>query len=156
MRLLVALIAMLFVVACGKADRPEIEKIEIRQSGWQSQDVTIASTGLGNYHISEPYPEGQSGTFKMTHEQFVSFLSSLEPYRADAEPYTDESALRFIKYSCPPKVPRTTDAGAIYIRWRGPEYDMHFLMNFGCNSKHHAKRNSQLRRTFEQLPLPRH
>ncbi|EZP70468.1 hypothetical protein [Novosphingobium resinovorum] len=104
MRLFVASIVILFVVACGKADRPEIEKIEIRQSGWQSEDVTIASTGLGNYHISEPYPEGQSGTFKMTHEQFVSLLSSLEPYRAEAEAYTDESALRFIKNPCPPKV----------------------------------------------------
>jgi hypothetical protein len=156
MRLLVALIAMLSVVACSKADRPEIEKIEIRQSGWQSEDVTITSTGLGNYHVSEPYPEGQSGTFKMTHEQFVSFLSGLEPYRAEAEPYTDESALRFIKYPCPPKVPRTTDAGAMYIRWRGPEYDMHFLMDFGCDAKRHAKRNNQLRRTIERLPVPRY
>ncbi|MFT4056992.1 MAG: hypothetical protein QM681_20980 [Novosphingobium sp.] len=88
MRLFGLSITTLMVVACGRADRPEIDEIEIRRSGWVSEDVTISSGGLGNYHISEPSPNGKSGTFKMTRADFASFLSSLEPYRAEAEPYT--------------------------------------------------------------------
>lgn len=156
MRSLFPLVAMFVVVACSKADRPEIDVVELRRSGWVSEDVTINSKGFGTYRISEPYPEGQSGTFKMTQEQFVNFLSGLERYRAEAETYTDESAMRFVEAACPPRAPRTTDAGAMYIRWKGPKYDTHFLMDFGCDADRHADRNSRMHRTFERLPLPLH
>lgn len=86
----------------------------------------------------------------MTQKQFAAFLASLEPYRAKAKRYT-----RDVKSTCPSEVRRTLDAGAMYIRWIGPQYNVHFLMDFGCDTERNPAMNRQMHRTFEQLPLPR-
>ncbi|WP_159864706.1 hypothetical protein [Novosphingobium sp. 9U] len=155
MRLIAPCLAILIVGACGKADHPAIERIEMRRSGWVAEDVTISSAGSGTYHINEPPLAARSGTFKMTHRQFLRFLATLEPYRAEAETYSDQSAWRFIRGTCPSEVPKTTDMGAMYIRWKGPRYDAHFLMDFGCDARRNAARNTRMHKIFEQLPLPR-
>lgn len=153
MRASVALWAVLMVAGCRNAQRPEIERVEMRRSGWSSIDVSINSAGSVRYRLSKPYPFGKTGTVYITRDQFAKFVDSLEPYRAKAEPYSDESAERFMKADCPPNL-RTTDQGAMYIRWFGPQYDAHFLMDLGCDVDRHAIRNRQMRRKFERLPLP--
>ncbi|GEN99944.1 hypothetical protein NSE01_17770 [Novosphingobium sediminis] len=153
MRASIALWAVLIVAGCRNAQRPEIERVEMRRSGWSSIDVSINSAGVVNYRLSKPYPNGKTGTVHITHDQFTEFVDSLEVYRAKAEPYRDESAVRFVKAECPPKL-WTTDQGAMYIRWFGPQYDAHFLMDFGCDVDRNAIRNRQMRQKFERLPLP--
>ncbi len=143
------------VTACSDASAPEITQIEMRRSGWVATDVIVYSTGRGRYHISEPMPVGTDGEFMLSKEQFSSLLSNLEPYRAQAERYSDASAMRFTRGTCPSELPRSTDNGTAYIRWMGKRYDAHFLMDFGCDAKRHSERNAAMHRVIESLPLPK-
>jgi hypothetical protein len=126
----------------------------MRRSGWVAEDVTVTSSGSGTYHVNAPPHSVVSGTFKMTEKQFSALLSDLEPYRGQAEPYSEESAMRFMKGICPAEASRTYDSGAMYIRWRGPNYDVHFLMDFGCDANRNADHYSRMHSIFERLPLP--
>jgi hypothetical protein len=148
---------MLVLAACGTASTPEIDRIEMRRSGWASEDVTITPAGIGHFTINEPTRSSRvrRGTFRMTHKQFAEFLASLEPYRAKAERYSYESAMRYMRGTCPKGVPQASDMGAIYIRWIGPKVDMHFLMDFGCDPVRNTDRNRRMHQIFERLPLLR-
>lgn len=154
MRASVLMLILLSVVACGQSRFPVVEQIEMRRSGRVSKDVILRS-GLGSYHISEPFPGGTSGTFRMTAKQFIAFRGMLEPYRAKAEAYTDDDVRRMNNYSCPPNLPSVTDVGGMYIRWIGPHYNVHFLMAFGCDPDRHAARNRRMHAIFDRLPLPK-
>jgi hypothetical protein len=157
MRLLVSMFAMLTLAACGNDGPPQIDRIEMRRSGWASEDVTITSAGTGRYLVFDPNhtSEARSGRLQMTHKQFAEFLESLEPYRAEAERYSYGSAMRYIRGTCPNGVTQASDMGAMYIRWIGPKDDMHFLMDFGCDPVRNTDRNRRMHQAFEQLLLPR-
>jgi hypothetical protein len=155
MRWPTVIVAIACASGCSEDAVPEFKRVELRRSGWLAEDVTINAAGIVEYHISDPVPPGRSGTFALSREEFRSFLERLEPYRAQAESYSEASAMRLVRGRCPENVPFTYDAGAMYIRWIGPSKDEHFLMEFGCDAGRHAKRNKRMQHVFESLPLPR-
>lgn len=155
MRLPVTIIAIACATGCHANAAPEIDRVELARSGWVAERVVVTSNGVAEYHVSEPMPGGRSETFKLKRSQLRAFLKRLEPYRVQAEPYDEESAMRFLRGTCPKDVPPTYDAGAMYVRWIGPSTDVHVHMDFGCDSQRFAQRNKQMHDIFESLPLPR-
>ena len=155
MRSLFASCVLLIATSCAPDTSGEkIEQLEMRLSGWSSLDVVIDAGGNGTYKDSEPNPDGTKGGFKLTHAELRVMLSKLRPYRKQAVPYTQESAMRFIEQGCPKGVPKITDAGAFYVRWQSADEDVHYLADFGCDHERLAVRNGELREILEGLPIP--
>lgn len=142
------------LTGCGVTAAPKIEQIELRYSGPVATDVRINPSGDGHFHISVPEPVGRSGAFKLRQQDFRSFLTKLEPYRARAVAFSEASARKFSRARCPPDVPFRLHAGAMYVRWIGPSTDEHTLIDFGCDAERNAQRNQSLRDVFYSLPLP--
>ncbi len=132
----------------------EIERLEMRLSGWSSLDIVIDNEGNGRYTDSEPFPDGTTGRFKLTQGQLTEVRASLQTYREQSVPFSEESAMEFIERTCPTGVPYVTDAGAFYARWVTANYDSHYLADFGCDHERLADRNGKLRRIIEGLPIP--
>ena len=153
MRSLVVPITALCLVGCGASDAPNVEQIELRYSGPVATDVLINASGHGQFHTTAPEPTGASGTFKLSQQDFRSFLTQLDPYRARAVAFSEASARKFSRARCPPEVPFQLHAGAMYVRWTGPSTDVHTLIDFGCNAERNARRNQTLREVFYRLPL---
>ncbi len=126
----------------------------MRLSGWSSLDVVVDAEGNGTYEDSEPHPDGTKGRFKLTRAELLKLLAKLQPYRKQAVPFSEESAMRFIEQVCPKGMPEVTDAGAFYARWLTADHDVHYLADFGCDHKRQADRNDELRKIVEGLPTP--
>ena len=155
MRALFASFILLFATSCAPdSSNEKIERLEIRLSGWSSLDVAINEDGNGTYEDSETYPARTKGRFKLTRAELLELLARLQPYREQAVPFSEESALRFIEQACPEGVPKVTDAGAFYARWLTVDNDVHYLADFGCDHKRLADRNGELRKIVEGLPIP--
>lgn len=147
---------LLLVASSCAADSgdEEIERLEMRLSGWSSLDIMIDGQGNGTYTDSEPFPDGTTGRFKLTQDQLREVLASLQTYREQSVPFSDESAIEFLERTCPRGVPYITDAGAFYARWLTANHDTHYLANFGCDHERLADRNRELLRIVEGLPIP--
>ena len=126
----------------------------MRLSGWSSLDVVVDAEGNGTYEDSEPHPDGTKGRFKLTRAELLKLLAKLQPYRKQAVPFSEESAMRFIEQVCPKGMPEVTDAGPFYARWLTADHDVHYLADFGCDHKRQADRNDELRKIVEGLPTP--
>jgi hypothetical protein len=134
MRALFASFVLLIASSCAPESRgEEIERLEMRLSGWSSLDLVVDAEGNGTYEDSEPYPDGTKGRFKLTRAELLELLAKLQPYRKQAVPFSEESAKRFIERVCPKGVPEVTDAGAFYARWLTADDDVHYLADFGCD-----------------------
>lgn len=155
MRALFASFVLLIASSCAPDNRSaEIERLELRLSGWSSLDVVIDADGHGTYKDSEPHPDGKKGSFKLTQAELLELLGKLQPYRKQAVPFSEESAMRFIEQVCPKGVPQVTDAGAFYVRWQSADEDVYYLAEFGCDHERLAQRNVELREIVEGLPIP--
>jgi hypothetical protein len=155
MRALFASFALLIVTSCAPDNSGEtIERLEIRLSGWSSLDIVIDAEGNGTYENSEPYPDGTTGRFKLTRAELLELLAKLEPYRTQAVPFSEESAMGFIERTCPKGVPKVTDAGAFYARWLTGNQDIHYLARLGCDHERLADRNKELLKVVGGLPIP--
>lgn len=155
MRVLFASFLLLIATSCAPDGNGEtVERLEMRLSGWSSLDIVIDAQGNGAYEDSEPYPDGKTGRFKLTQSELLELLAKLEPYRAQAVPFSEESAMGFIKRTCPKGVPKVTDAGAFYSRWLTANHDIHYLADFGCDPERLADRNRELLQVVEGLPIP--
>ena len=155
MRALFASFVLVIVTSCAPDRRgEEIERLEMRLSGWSSLDVVIDAGGNGTFKDSEPPPDGTKGGFKLTRAELLELLAKLKPYRKQAVPFSEESAMRFIDEVCPKGVPTVTDAGAFYVRWQSANNDVHYLADFGCDHERLADRNSELFEIVEGLPIP--
>lgn len=155
MRALFASFVLLIATSCASDSRgKEIERLEMRLSGWSSLDVVIDAGGDGTYKDSEPHPDGTKGDFKLTRAELLELLAKLLPYRKRAVPFSEESTMRFIERVCPKGVPEVTDAGAFYVRWQSADDDVHYLADFGCDHERLADRNRELREIVEGLPIP--
>lgn len=126
----------------------------MRHSGWSSLDVVIDAEGNGSYKDSEPYPDGTTGRFKLSRAAMIKLHEQLRPYRNQAVPFSEESAMGFIERTCPKGVPYVTDAGAFYARWITATDDIHYVADFGCDHKRWADRNRELLQVVEDLPIP--
>lgn len=155
MRVLLASFVLAIVLSCAPvSDNREIERLEMRLSGWSSLDIVIDKDGNGTFKDSEPLPNGTTGRFILDHNELTELLASLRPYREQSVPFSDESAIEFVSRTCRDGVPYVTDAGAFYVRWRTATNDTHYLADFGCDHQRFADRNSTLRRIIEGLPIP--
>jgi hypothetical protein len=148
---------LLGLTGCSDRSPPPaaVDRIEIRLSGWTSVEINVDGRGAGGFRLSHPFPEGRSGDFSVTPQQFHRLRDRLEPYRAQAVPVTTASAQEFIERTCPRDVPFATDSGAFYIRWTGPGVDRHFLADLGCDHVRQASRNKDLLGLVESLPVPK-
>lgn len=155
MRASFASIVLLFAASCAP-DRSgeEIERLEMRLSGWSSLDVVVDAEGNGIYKDSGSHSDGKKGRFKLTRAELLELLAKLQPYRKQAVPFSEESAMRFIEQVCPKGVPEVMDAGAFYARWLTADDNVHYLADFGCDHKRLAARNGELRKIVEGLPIP--
>ena len=155
MRNLLALFVLLIASSCTPDSHgEEIERLEMRLSGWSSVDVVIDGGGNGTYKDSEPNPDGTKGGFKLSQAELLELLAKLESYRKQAVPFSEESSMKFIEQVCPKGVPQVTDAGAFYVRWQSANDDVHYLADFGCDHERLADRNGELRKIVEGLPIP--
>ncbi|QLC21240.1 hypothetical protein HFP51_02980 [Parasphingopyxis sp. CP4] len=155
MRLISSIFLAVLLLACAEPDRGDIERIEIRESGWSSTDIEIDRSGAGQYHRSEPFPDGSGGSFSISHEEFSQLVRRLDRYRRQAVPVTDESIEAFIHGSCSPADTENFvyDAGALWIRWVGPGFDEHYLADFECDPDRYGERNADLGDILQSLPI---
>ena len=151
-----ALYPLLLALAVGSSScegASKVDRVEMRLSGWSGVDVTVDSRGKGEYRISD-YPRKRSGSFSIRPEQFAKLIQRLEPFRRYAVAFTDSSAREFIDQKCPKGVPFTTDAGAVWLHWTGPNSDQHYLADLGCDADRNAVRNRELLSIVKSLPVP--
>jgi hypothetical protein len=155
MRTIVDIYLSILTVGCADP-RPaaEIDRVELRVSGWSAVDLEVNSRGEGKYHLSEPFPDGKGGSFSIKPQQFTALVERLQPFRRQAVPFTDDSAQEFINRECPRGVPFVTDAGAVWVHWVGRNFDEHFLADLGCDPERNTARNRELLSVVESLPVP--
>ncbi|MFL6858071.1 MAG: hypothetical protein ACJ8EB_09215 [Allosphingosinicella sp.] len=133
---------------------PEVDRIELRLSGWSAVEVEVNKRGEGKYHLSEPPPHGKDGSFSLQPRQFALLVARLRPFQRQAVPLTARSAQELIDRTCPQGVPFVTDAGAVWVHWTGPGLDRHYLADLGCDAKRNAARNKELLDALKSLPVP--
>lgn len=149
------LMLLLSLAGCTAPDKEEkVERIEMRLSGWSSVDVEIDDQGNGKYKLSEPFPNGRGGKFKIDQSKFQAIVARLEPYRQRSVPFSEASAWEFMNRTCPTGTPHVTDAGAFYLLWKTENSQQHFLADFECDYERYAKRNRELLGVLEALPVP--
>ena len=151
------LIPALLLAGCGPsvADGP-VQRIEIRQSGWESLDITIARSGSGSFERSGPTPEPTVGDFRIKPKSFKEIEARLAEFRKKAVPRTNESIEEMVNRRCPEGVPYVTDRGAIYVRWVGDGFDQHYLAKLGCDYERYSKRNAKLIAVVRSLSVQIH
>ena len=155
MRALLASFVLLIATSCAPDSSDEtIERLEMRLYGWSSLDVVIDAEGNGTYKDSEPYPDGTTGRFKLTRAELLELHAKLKPYRNQAVPFSEESAMGFIEQTCPKGLPTVTDRGGFYARWLIANYYIHYAADFGCDHERLANRNRELLKIVEGLPIP--
>jgi len=155
MRTAFAPLLLLFVAGLGSSQSaPDVDRIEMRLSGWTGTDIELNRQGERRFSISETNPRERSGTFSVTPEQFDRLLDRLEPFRRQAVPFSEESIRQFMNAECPEGVPFVTDHGAIWIRWIGRGSDRHYLADLGCDFERNASRNAELQSVIYSLPIP--
>lgn len=155
MRALFASFVLLIASSCvPDSGNEKIERLEMRLSGWSSLDIVIDEEGNGTYRDSEPFPDGATGSFKLDQDELAEVLASLQLYREQSVPFSDESAMEFIERTCPEDVPSVTDAGAFYARWFTANSDTHYMADFGCDHERHADRNRDILKLVNSLPIP--
>lgn len=154
MKLLGATLLLALLIGCQPSRRMlPVDRVELRLSGWTALDVEVSRSGDGRYHLSEPYPQGRSGAFRVGQRDFDLLLERLAAYRREAVPTTRKSAREFIESGCP-SGNFVTDQGAVYVRWIGPKTDEHYLADLGCDQGKHAARNEDLSKIIDSLPVP--
>lgn len=147
------LLALLFGCTASERTKP-VERIELRLSGWSGLDVEVNRQGEGRYRLSEPFPDGRTGAFQITAQQFTGLVDRLAEYRRRAVPMTDQSAREFMKRRCPDRTHFVTDRGAVWVRWSGPNTDKHYMADLGCDPERNAARNENLISILRSLPVP--
>lgn len=142
--------------ACSDPGPDNVERIEFRESGWTGTDIEIDSSGAGQYHISQPFPDGSQGSFSISADEFSQLVRRLDRYRRQAVPVTDESMEAFMYGNCSPADTENFvyDAGALWIRWVGPGFDEHYLADFECDPDRYRERNADLGDILQSLPIP--
>lgn len=144
----------LLLAGCGPSI-PEgpVQRVEIRQSGWESLDVAVARSGVGSFERSGPAPEPITGAFRITPQDFSNLEARLAEFRKSAVPRTNASIEEMGNRRCPEGVPYVTDNGAIYVRWIGDGFDQHYLADLGCDRDRSSNRNAKLREVVRSLPV---
>lgn len=132
----------------------QADRIEIRQSGWESLDLSVSNDGKGAFERTGLAPLPITGTFRISPRDFRSLEARLSEFRKEAVPRTDASIQEMGNRRCPEGVPYVTDQGAIYVRWVGESFDQHYLASLGCDRERNAKRNAKLLEVVRSLPVP--
>lgn len=154
-RIVLATLLLIVIVSCRGPERaPNIDRIEIKLSGWSAVEVEINRRGEGRYQLSDPAPAGRSGTFSLSPQKFAALVERLRPFQRQSVRLTEESIAQVLESRCPEGLPEVTDAGGFWIRWTGPEYDHHYAADFGCDHERNRARNDRLRGIMESLPVP--
>lgn len=152
--MLAACVSLLLAACSGPEPVSKVDRVELRVSGWSAVDIDVNSSGKGQYHLSDPLPNGRGGSFSIEPQQFTALVERLHPYEQKAVPVTHKSAQEIINRQCPKGVPFVTDAGGVWIHWVGPRLDRHYFADFGCDEKRNADRNKELFDLVKSLPVP--
>lgn len=150
-----ASLLLAFLTACSAPDRVQtVERVELRLSGWEALDVEVNRQGEGRWRLSEPIPNGRTGAFRITAQQFARLVERLAVYRRQAAPMTDESMLEMMRRTCPAGVHFITDQGAVWVHWTGSNVNDHYSADLGCDPERNARRNEDLMSILQTLPVP--
>lgn len=146
---------LVFLAGCQPiAGNSTVERIEIRESGSESLDITLVKTGQGSFERTGLAPPPINGKFEISPEAFNSLMKQLSEFRKQAVPRTESSIIEMGERRCPDGVPFMTDNGAIYVRWAGNGFAEHFLADLGCDGDRMRDRNARLLEIVRGLPIP--
>lgn len=148
-------LTLAFVLAGCVPTSPKepVQRIEVRQSGWQSLDLAVTRTGIGSFKQSGNWSQQRTGTFRINPHDFDKIEAGFAEFHKVAVPVTDASIQEMGNRRCPEGVPYVTDNGAIYVRWVGEGFDQHYLADLGCDQKRNANRNATLSASVRDLKL---
>ena len=149
----ISLLVALAIGCSGSAVSPQVDRLEIRKSGWSAADIAVNSQGQGQYLISD-YPTKRAGSFQVSQQQFARLVERLRPFQREAMPFNDETMRQVVDAGCPKGVPFVTDAGAVWVHWVGPSLNEHFLADLGCDYERNAARNKELIAVVKSFPVP--
>jgi len=153
MRRALPLLLALLAASCDARSSPEIERIEMRQSGWSAINVEINSDGQGRYRVTDR-PHVRENSFVISPEQFAALVKRLEPFHRQSVPMTEDSIAQVLEFRCPAGVPYVTDQGSFWVRWVAAGQDRHYSADFGCDHERNRAMNSELRTILRELPIP--
>ena len=105
------------------ASSDQIDAIEVRTSGLSAEDIVIHSNGRGELR---QFLTKRTRDFLVTPAEFRKLANVLRPYSRHARPVEDKSVWKS-KCAAP-----SIDAGTIYLRWQGPQLNVHNVIDFGC------------------------
>jgi hypothetical protein len=149
--------AALALTNCApRKEEPVVDTIEIQISGWVGYNVIVHANGTGEFEGSPSLAVKSKKAFALKQGQFEKLASTLRPYLRYAQPVTDKSIRDIVEGAwpkCPSVYPRTMDAGALYLHWRGPRMNVHYLVDFGCDEQRNRGRNERLFDAVHQLPI---
>jgi hypothetical protein len=148
------LLLALLMGCTAAADPRPVDRIEMRLSGWTALDVDVNRRGEGHWHLSEPLPNGRTGAFRITAEQFSGLVERLAVYRREAVAVSEVSMREFINRPCHAGARHDTDQGGVWLRWTGAGSDEHYLADLGCDPERNAARNEDLIGIIRSLPVP--
>jgi hypothetical protein len=153
---LIWLFSLLPLTACGapSSTLPKVERIEMKRSGWSSLEIEVRTSGEGSFRLSEPFPKGHAGTFKISPKQFSTLVERLQPFQRESTPLTASSLRQLLGRACPEGVTQVTDAGGFWVHWIGPQLNDHYWADFGCDRERRRARNRELVAIMESLPVP--
>lgn len=155
MRIASASLLLAFLIACSAPGPVQtVERIELRLSGWEALDVAVNRQGEGHWRLSEPVPNGRTGAFRITAQQFAALVERLAVYRRQAVPMTDESIREMMRRTCPAGVHYINDSSAVWVHWTGSNVNEHYSADLGCDPERNARRNQDLMSILRTLPVP--
>jgi len=140
-----------FLVGCESSHRPaNIERVEIGLSGtWR---VSVNNRGEGHYEWLPPMPE--SGSFKITPQQFNDLVTRLERFRRTSVPAQAEGVKAVLDAKCPVGKPYLGGPEVIWIHWIGHNLDQLYAANLACDWKQTKAQNEEIFRNVRSLPIP--
>jgi hypothetical protein len=151
---------LLFLLSAGCSapePAPQVRRVYMKWSGWESVEVEVNRQGEGRYRLSHGtpgHPRGRAGSFSISQQQFKGLLDRLRPFQRQAVPLTSQSVREILEGSCPAGVPNVTDAGGFWAHWTGPHLNSHYSADFGCDHERQRARNEQLNAILQSLPVP--
>jgi len=141
------------LLAHGCGPMPSEQAFDAIEVGAPFKQVVVRSSGDSRFVVDGQSETQKTGSFKIAKSDFSKLVARLDPYRSEAKP-TAQAWDVFATSPCPAGAPRQTDAGTVFVRWTGPDYDQTLVADLGCDYRRHETRNREILALFKAMPLP--
>lgn len=140
----------LAVAGCSANDDSRVDLIEIGGGEEPGYRIVVRRDGRGEIRSES----GLERKFRLTASQFQRLESDLRSWKSDAQPVNDASIQHMMEWgNCRPGDLSVSDAGGMYLRWQGPELNVHQNIYFGCLAERNAVRYRRLEEAVDRLPI---